>query len=147
MIWLVAIFIGAVLLTGIYFWWQVRAWHAPVVLAVVATVAWVVGVEALGRAKPAGHMILPMGAKQLVVAYVLDEGRWIYVWLRQGREPIAYRIKWSEKLAREIHEAGKKAKARKTGLMVKVKKGLLFNPGEFAFYPAPPRRPPIKPRG
>lgn len=71
-----------------------------------------------------------------VIATYVVEGESIYIYALKDDEPMNYRLPFSEKMARQLHEAGREAG--------KTRSYLMFNPGEWVFYPAPPKESPPK---
>jgi len=91
-------------------------------------------IEVMGRPIP---VITPID-KRAVIAFELDEGKAIYVWVRED-EPRAYRLPWDLSQAKELRRADQQAKI--------TARELEWNPGyeegEHQFYAKPvPEFPP-----
>ena len=148
MTWTIASYAVGVVLLGIYCllvlptagW---RRYAAPVALGLLYADLLFCGVQALGRPKP-GWFELPGQDEARLVAYSLDEGHAIYLWLqpRESAEPVAYQIPWQEQQASAIYEASRQGKA--TGQPVIVQGFNSRHPGEFKAYAQPVKPLPLK---
>ncbi|MGH6947960.1 MAG: hypothetical protein ACREDZ_11580 [Kiloniellales bacterium] len=105
-------------------------------------------VALMGRPKP---FTLEISHKALTEAEVLSaqmkEDEAIYLWLRlpEVEEPRAYRLAWSENLARQLHEAMKSGEASGNQVMMRNPfQGDLPSTTEPVFHAPPPTAQPTK---
>ncbi len=121
---------------GVYLWWRLNAWDAPVLVALFGIGAWAAGVALMGTPRPATHEMLASWDDLQVLAYELDEGRAIYLWV-QREQPVAYQLPWTMDQARQLHEAAQQAEQEERGLRMKRETPTNSAEGEWVFYPEP----------
>lgn len=139
------IFAAIALLTGVYLLIVGRSWPACAMFAMLIIGVAGTGVESLGQPKPLWSEY-PAPTEVTVLAYSLDEGRAIYLWvlIPGAPVPLAYALPWSEQKAAQLHTAGEAATAAHTALKGQLSKAK-GKPGELGtkddeksiFYPAP----------
>ena len=81
-----------------------------------------------------------------VLAHHLRQGEAIFVWLRPeiGDDPISYRLPWSERTARDLHEASQQADERGGTVQFTMPTDDGTEGGEPSVGWAPPVAPPPK---
>ncbi len=136
----VAVALGAYLILRHPSWGSVGPFIGLLVAVVMAVIC------SLGLPRPGCNLT----KESTVVAYVLDEGRAIYLWLQTDAAPLSCELPWSEKQAAQIHDAGEAAKVQGVALKIKGKgKGKPGDPGtkddeKLMAYPEPQQPNPPK---
>jgi hypothetical protein len=128
-----------------------RLWLKALALAFVAATlatSYAAYTELLSRPKPAHLELLYRATQDVeVLAFMLDEGEAIFVWvLIPGvPEPRAYRLPWSLETAQELNQAARTAAERGTALMMRsLAEPSLEDREQPLFYPAPQQPSPPK---
>lgn len=122
-------------------------WSALATTAVLLPAGYMALAEMLSRPKP---IEIEWANKTLADAAVLasrmDEGQAIYLWLGiEGvEEPRAYKLPWSEEVARQLH--GSQREAKQTGAELRIRSPFESSLEDRAprFYASPPPPPPLK---
>lgn len=94
-----------------------RGTRRLVLLLAVVQVAlfYVATADLLGRPKPVSVELVSARLEHSeVLAHHLRQGEAIFIWLRPeiGDDPISYQLPWSERTARDLHEASGQAEER-----------------------------------
>ncbi len=133
----------AAVLANIGFWAPRKLWIKMVALVTVAVflpTAYAALVDLLGRPKPVDLEWAGRGlAEAAVLGARMREGEAIYLWLGlEGvAEPRSYALPWSDKLARQLHEARREAEAEGSDLRMRLPFGSSLEERGQRFYPAP----------
>jgi hypothetical protein len=127
--------VGAILLCR-----SAPSWASCALFALLASAVALTGVTSLGRPRPL-WAAQPRLAEATVVAYVLDEGKAIYLWIA-GDPPMAYCLPWDERRAAELHHADERARATHSLLRAVFDPGKRGAPGttddeKMMFYASP----------
>jgi hypothetical protein len=111
--------------------------------ALLASAIALTGLASLGRPRPLWVAHPPL-ADETVVAFALDEGKAIYLWIA-GDPPIAYCLPWDERRAAELHHADEQARAAHTSLRAVFglarRRGTGTADGETMMFYANPQQP------
>ncbi len=145
-----AVAVLATVLAGISIWSPRQVWLKTSALGVTAALmpaAYFGFAELLSKPKPVD---LEWAARTVpearVVASDMQEGQGIYLWLKfpGTSEPRAYVMPWTEKAARQLHDAQRKAEQKGAD----VRMGRPFEPSldddEPRFFTAPQKALPLK---
>jgi hypothetical protein len=140
---LVALLVGAGLLL------RSPSWASTGLFAMLLGSIAGMGILSLGQPKPvwAGCNLTK---ESTVLAFSLDEGRAVYLWLQtDGAPPLSCALPWDEKQAAQINSAAEDAKAQGVPLKIQMKGAKPGQPGtkddeKPLAYPAPV--PPLPPK-
>ncbi len=151
---LVPLFSGIAILVAGLAWiavWSPRRPAIKVAATLLATLVLPFGYVALidlpGRPKPVrDEWLMARAPEAVVLAFDLDEGQAIYLWLRLPNldEPRAYWLPWSRRLAQELQDAGQAAKRAGSELAMRAPFEPSLDDREPRFYPLPQPAPPPK---
>ncbi len=151
---LVPLFAGLALLVACLAWiavWSPRRPAVKLAATGLATLALPLGYTALadlpGRPKPVrDEWFMARAQEAVVLAFELDEGRAIHLWLRLPgvEEPRAYRLPWSRRLGQELQDAGRAARRVGAELAMRAPFEPSLDEREPRFYPLPQPAPPPK---
>ncbi len=103
--------------------------------------------DMLSRPKPiALEWSMPDPEKSAIVASQLREGEAIFLWLMRDADsaPQAYRLPWSEELARQLHESQREASQTGTAVRMNDPRDGNLAEGERVFYAEPHQSLPAK---
>jgi hypothetical protein len=149
----VPLFVGFALLAGGLAWiavWSPRRPAVKLAAVLLAALLLPLGYAALadltGRPKPVRDEWLLADAREAeVLAFDLQEGRAIHLWLRLPGvdEPRAYRLPWSRPLAQQLQDAGRAAEKAGTAIAMRKPFEASLDDREPKVYPLPqPALPP-----
>lgn len=125
-----------------------RRWVLLLALVQVA-LFYVATADLLGRPKPVSVEFVAGRLDQSeVLAHHLRQDQAIFLWLRPeiGDDPISYQLPWSERTARELHEASRQAEERGGTVQLTMPVGDGTEGGEPSIGWTPPIAPPPKQR-
>ncbi len=133
----------AAVLANIGFWAPRKLWiklAALLTVAVFLPTAYAALAELLGRPKPVDLEWAGRGlAEAAVLGAEIREGEAIYLWLGlEGvAEPRSYALPWSDRLARQLHEARREAEAEGSDLRMRLPFASSLDERGQRFYAAP----------
>lgn len=142
--WLIT-FVAVILAVGAYTIFGRRSRLTPLFLAALYMIVLVGGGSALGLPRPY-WLGLPSTSDVEVIAATWDEGRAIWVWVREpgSSGPRAFALPWNEKQAGKLHE--ELERAEKDGVPVRMKLPIGWSP-KVPFIPYPAPQEPLPPKG
>ena len=117
------------------------------VLAVFLVVQYGAVADLLSRPKPIRLELASLDPeKNAVVASQMRDGEAIFLWMvREGYdEPRAYRLPWSEEMARQLHEAKRESEQNGGAVRMRYRKSDRLVEGQKVFYTEPQAAPPPK---
>ena|SRR3990167_9407985 len=137
-----AYIVASAILVGVYLLLaRRRPWVGVALFLVVILGSAGVLSRTLGHAMPTEWELAPPGKAELI-AFELQEGTAIYLWLRTPAGPKAYITEWNLDNARKLYEAG--GLAERIGANVMVEGAFDESDGDFAAHPIPPEALPPK---
>lgn len=137
-------FAAVVLALGGYTIFGRQSRLTPLFLGALYILVLVGSAAALGLPKPY-WLGLPDTADVEVIAATWDEGKAIWVWVREpdSSGPRAYALPWNEQQASKIHE--ELERAGKDGVPVRMKMPIGWSP-KIPYMPYPAPQPPLPPK-
>lgn len=103
--------------------------------------------ELMSRPKPVSlEWVRGQDGPLTVAASHFRENEAIFLWVvfKGETEPRAYRLPWSLEMAKQLREAQRRARGRKSEVMMKSLTAKSLNPSERVFYAPPRPAPPPK---
>jgi hypothetical protein len=133
------IFAGVAVAIGGYLMLRRPSWAGVVLFIGLLSGVVMAVLGSLGLPRPGCNLT----KEATVIAFSLDEGHAIYLWLQTAGAPLSCELPWNEKQAAQISDAAGDAQSQGVALKIKVKgTGKPGEPGtkddeEFLAYPAP----------
>ena len=141
--WFISIAAIVAALANIALWSRRRRRMKVVALILVALfmpISYLAMVDLLSRPKPMSMEWSPPGKDDAkLLGAKMEEDVAIYIWVQRdgAREPRAYKLPWSEEMARQLHESQRSAERDGSDVQVRMRKGQQQIDGERMFYAKP----------